>query len=181
VPDTGGIRTADPKTPGSWNRYVYTYGDPVNFYDPRGLLQAAPGDGTEGGDCEHLYVDGISYGCIGGGGGGSEGGGGDDEPPDPSPAPCHNWGCMPPAFARAMQALTLNQDCLNLYGTAQTRTGRWDPAVVLTSLFLAQDGTYGSANCSCTNSDTCTTSFAAPVVLPSRIVLSAPTVRHLTS
>jgi len=45
-----------------------------------------------------------------------------------------------------MQALTLNQDCYDLFGTAQTRQGKWDPTVVLTSLFFAQDGRYGSVN-----------------------------------
>jgi len=64
-----------PGDPGSWNRYSYVQGDPVNFHDPSGLLQAAP-DGIEGGDCVHLYVDGISYGCVGGGGGGGGAGGG---------------------------------------------------------------------------------------------------------
>jgi RHS repeat-associated protein len=28
--------------PGSWNRYGYVQGDPVNFHDPRGLMQEAP-------------------------------------------------------------------------------------------------------------------------------------------
>jgi RHS repeat-associated protein len=67
--------SAGPGEPGSWNRYTYVQADPVNFHDSSGLLQAAS-DGTDGGDCVHLYVDGISYGCIGGGGGGSGAGGG---------------------------------------------------------------------------------------------------------
>jgi len=44
---TGRFLTADPyKTsagasdPGSWNRYAYVQGDPVNFYDPQGLARA---------------------------------------------------------------------------------------------------------------------------------------------
>ena len=37
TPDPGGIRTADPKNPGSWNRYAYANGDPVNRNDPTGL------------------------------------------------------------------------------------------------------------------------------------------------
>ena len=36
----------DPGEPGSFNRYAYSAGDPVNFYDPRGLLIECP-DGTE--------------------------------------------------------------------------------------------------------------------------------------
>ena len=39
TPDPGGIRTADPKEPGSWNRYAYVGGDPVNFRDPQGLFR----------------------------------------------------------------------------------------------------------------------------------------------
>ena len=33
TPDPGGIRTANPKNPGSWNRYAYGRGDPVNHRD----------------------------------------------------------------------------------------------------------------------------------------------------
>jgi RHS repeat-associated protein len=40
-PDPGGIRTADPTDPGSWNRYAYTEGDPVNFGDPTGQSRIA--------------------------------------------------------------------------------------------------------------------------------------------
>jgi RHS repeat-associated protein len=36
TPDPAGIRGADPKDPGSWNRYAYVGGDPVNFSDPSG-------------------------------------------------------------------------------------------------------------------------------------------------
>ncbi|MEW5980576.1 MAG: RHS repeat-associated core domain-containing protein, partial [Acidobacteriota bacterium] len=35
--------------PGSWNKYSYVEGDPVNYYDPAGLLLAKPGDDTHGG------------------------------------------------------------------------------------------------------------------------------------
>jgi RHS repeat-associated protein len=35
-PDPGGLRTANPRDPGSWNRYAYVGGDPVNFADPSG-------------------------------------------------------------------------------------------------------------------------------------------------
>jgi RHS repeat-associated protein len=37
-PDPGGIKTADPGTPPSWNRYGYVNGDPVNHTDRHGLL-----------------------------------------------------------------------------------------------------------------------------------------------
>jgi RHS repeat-associated protein len=35
--DPGGVRTANPRDPGSWNRYGYVQGDPVNFTDRHGL------------------------------------------------------------------------------------------------------------------------------------------------
>ena len=38
-PDPGGIKTADPKNPGSWNRYPYVTGDPANHSDPNGTEQ----------------------------------------------------------------------------------------------------------------------------------------------
>ena len=158
--DPGGISTADPRDPGSWNRFAYVGGDPVNFVDPSGTNRLM---------CD-VYTD---YGCAGTGtafsGGGwylnlineagegwsysssgflpSSGGAGDPQGGSGSSAPvATNWQLMPAAFSRAMQALTLNQDCFNLFGNSTSRAGKWDPTVVLTSLFLTQDGSYGSVN-----------------------------------
>jgi RHS repeat-associated protein len=54
TPDPGGIRTADPKNPTSWNRYAYANGDPVNFNDPAGAFgcPVGYGEGEEIVDCE---------------------------------------------------------------------------------------------------------------------------------
>jgi RHS repeat-associated protein len=41
-PDPGGIKTANPTDPGSWNRYAYVGGDPVNYIDPGGLFRCNP-------------------------------------------------------------------------------------------------------------------------------------------
>ncbi len=41
-PDRSGILAADPKDPGTWNRYAYVLGDPVNFVDPHGLYACGP-------------------------------------------------------------------------------------------------------------------------------------------
>ena len=66
---TGRFLTADPyqasggpASPQSWNRYSYVHGDPVNFRDPRGLLEAAP-DGF----CPAEYHDCGGWGWLGGG------------------------------------------------------------------------------------------------------------------
>ena len=37
-PDPGGLATADPSNPTSWNRYAYVYDDPVNFTDIIGAI-----------------------------------------------------------------------------------------------------------------------------------------------
>jgi RHS repeat-associated protein len=49
-PGAGRFMTADPylasggvESPGSWNRYAYVEGDPVNFIDRRGLFRDTPG------------------------------------------------------------------------------------------------------------------------------------------
>ena len=54
--NTGRFLTPDPyrasggpADPGSWNRYAYVQGDPVNFHDPRGLLAIWPHDDPGGG------------------------------------------------------------------------------------------------------------------------------------
>jgi hypothetical protein len=44
--DPGGIKTAVPSRPSSWNRYAYVGGDPVNYYDPSGMFMLVPDPGT---------------------------------------------------------------------------------------------------------------------------------------
>lgn len=69
------MASGGPSDPQSWNRYGYGANDPVNRYDPTGLMaDANPGDTT--GDCIAVYVNGISWGCLGGTGTGTIGGGG---------------------------------------------------------------------------------------------------------
>jgi RHS repeat-associated protein len=58
------------QAPGTWNRYAYASGDPVNLHDPTGLMSKAP-DGTCGDD---VIIDGIEYGCDGSYEGGGSGG-----------------------------------------------------------------------------------------------------------
>ena len=63
-PDPGGIMTARPRNPGSWNRYMYVLGDPMNLNDPRGKIACDPGDDDADDDCDD------SDSSDGGGGGG---------------------------------------------------------------------------------------------------------------
>ena len=46
--EAGGRGAGNPGDPGSWNRYAYTRGDPVNRFDPNGTDDS--GDGGDGGD-----------------------------------------------------------------------------------------------------------------------------------
>jgi len=41
-PDRGGIKTADPNNPSSWNRYAYTMGDPIGSFHPHGREDCDP-------------------------------------------------------------------------------------------------------------------------------------------
>jgi len=59
--DPGGIRTAHPGNPTSWNRYAYVNGDPVNFQDPHGLDGNCGPDGTWMG--EGCYMGGAGAGA----------------------------------------------------------------------------------------------------------------------
>ena len=62
------MASGGPGDPGSWNRYAYTRGDPVNRFDPRG---------TEDGDVPTFTVTGYcGDACDDGDGGGGDGGGG---------------------------------------------------------------------------------------------------------
>ncbi len=175
-PGTGTFLTPDPyiasggsANPASWNKYAYTMGDPINGRDPRGLYTEYDGADTTdygggGNTCVVSKSDDTDpedqcYGDTGATGSSgttvcganqflsSSGSCGDDGTGDaPSPTPCSDWGCMPAAYQAALTALTQNTACMDLFGNAKTRAGKWNPVTVLTSLFQAQSGTYGSVN-----------------------------------
>ena len=67
-PDPGGVNTADPRNPVSWNRYAYVYGDPANANDPTGQFELW---------CE-VYP--FSSGCPSLGGGTGSGGSSGSQP-----------------------------------------------------------------------------------------------------
>lgn len=58
TPDLGGIFTADPKDPTSWNRYTYANDDPINFFDPAGRYAEWAGgwDGSGLGDWDYCDI-----------------------------------------------------------------------------------------------------------------------------
>jgi len=66
-PDPGGVATADPTNPASWNRYAYAVGDPANGNDPTGQIVCFDPD------AQSIY-DGSCTGDDGGWGGGGGGG-----------------------------------------------------------------------------------------------------------
>ena len=62
------LNSAGLGNPGSWNRYAYTSGDPVNKNDPRGLeecLDCIGDDGGGGGGCDPSLDSGCSPGLPG--------------------------------------------------------------------------------------------------------------------
>jgi RHS repeat-associated protein len=112
TPDPGGMATANPNDPASWNRYAYVNGDPTNFMDPGGTNAMNPDSGGNS-LCwgTSIYMDGVYYGCTGGiggmpGGGGGGGGGGNGDGFcggsyfDPTPNPACDAQIPPPVARR---------------------------------------------------------------------------------
>ena len=69
--DPAGFKAARPQNPGTWNRYAYTAGDPVNGNDPSGL-DGYSGDfggsyevGVDWGYCDSVCVEQESFTSIG--------------------------------------------------------------------------------------------------------------------
>ncbi len=153
---------ADASDPQTWNQYGYARNDPTNRSDPTGLDpycgpdEIWDGEGcmfgagsSQPGQCGPDWISdaGFSGPCANPCPVGQSNLLPNNTPnpacyyagpptgPAPTPTPtCSDWSCMPAAFARAVQALTLNTQCMDLFGTAKTRAGKFDPVIVLTNI-----------------------------------------------
>jgi len=126
-PDPGGISTANPKNPMSWNRYAYANSDPINFNDPSGQIVVYVGttcsgvydSGNDmqyvGMDCEPVYTNVGTGGPTSDGGGGGGGGGSDVPPATPvnDATMLNEW---MQGLRKASQILNSNPDCADLFG-----------------------------------------------------------------
>jgi RHS repeat-associated protein len=119
---------SNPKDPGSWNRYAYTRGDPVNRFDPNGTCDittySTSTDGT-------IVVDCTDIGDSGDDGSGDDGSGDDDGIGDTSvPYSCAPATCAPsPSYQQVFQecsnyaqsqANTKINTAVNIWGTVKT-------------------------------------------------------------
>jgi RHS repeat-associated protein len=140
-----------PRDPRGWNQYAYAEGDPVNGNDPTGrstcwvdsVVQDENGVGKVIVDClsRGATLDGqVTYDIS------------QPVPPDPTQLfqtyakqaqqdlgrqldQQERTNVLLDAYVQAEKDLDNNTPCQNLYGTAQTRSNGWDPAVVLANLF----------------------------------------------
>jgi RHS repeat-associated protein len=164
---TGRFNVADPykasggpEDPGSWNRYAYVVGDPLNFNDPRGLALCdvksyfqVNGSWFANVLCVSEYSS-MEQGTVTLGIAGSPLQA-DPTVLNPTLAKRANdligkdldnaelWDFLYDAYVQAQNLLKDNKPCIQLFGTDETRNNGWDPAVVLGKLFWRQ-GNLGS-------------------------------------
>jgi RHS repeat-associated protein len=132
------MASGGPEDPGSWNRYAYVAADPVNFNDPIGLAREEPVNDWGLPPSWRIITQVISDGevvtevpIIGFWQG--------PRPSRRSPRLSNTERAeqhLMPALSRAIQALTLNEECLELFGNEETRSGKYNPVTVLTDLVM---------------------------------------------
>jgi RHS repeat-associated protein len=98
------VASVGPRDPGSWNRYSYTRGDPVNRYDPSGMDDCGPEDDSS--DCNQIP---NAFILVSG--------------PPPNPGAEKGAKSSPPTTAQylfTMDVLALKADARNLAGDLLT-------------------------------------------------------------
>ena len=111
-PDPGGVKTAKPKNPITWNRYIYANDDPVNRVDPAGTDSCFLGESGGGCDlppsCDPLLFGLLpTPGCDAGG----DDDGSDDDATEAGPTPCS-------FSAQSLQNYMLNATAYKAHGVA---------------------------------------------------------------
>ena len=147
-------RAASINSTGTWNKYSYALGDPVNWRDPHGTNLCPPDTDDSVNVCDQDPGDGdggITYceanpsdpSCGGGGSGGAgSGGGGDDTPTSQNRA-------LLLAIKEALDSALSNTDCASIFGRSPSQMFGTAPNAenVLDSLIGSTGGAtspYGS-------------------------------------
>ncbi|QOY91370.1 RHS repeat-associated core domain-containing protein [Paludibaculum fermentans] len=153
----GRFTTADPYrasggagNPGSWNRYAYVEGDPVNHIDPKGLQAMNPGYVCPYFDPEHWLTCYFTDPSPGGEPGVGPGPAPPPESPDPVPADPNYINNQIVAGVRAQSSSLLrsNTDCAGLFGAFSDSAAQFMdqvPIVLISSAAVpdAKPGTGG--------------------------------------
>jgi RHS repeat-associated protein len=130
-------RSAHPKSPGSWNRYAYTRGDPVNRTDRLGLEDECTDDGDcDESDSSNTYCDDNEESC-------DDGGGGNEEPQNiyKQLSQTTQTSLLNNALESALELLEQPGCTLALFNGVQP--GQLAPAQVLQNLYTSGNITYG--------------------------------------
>ena len=125
--------SAKPKNPGSWNRYGYVGGDPVNLLDPRGMEQQGCGpdwttDPSLSGPCclpggsGFLPDPSVDPGCSAGS---SDDGGGDSSDDNSTPGPTCPPGYIPATTQAQLQSIVGTAESYNGHQISHGSTGHY--------------------------------------------------------
>ena len=130
---------------GSWNKYAYAQGDPVNRIDFSGKQSKTVDECGENEDCDYCDENPDAFACSGDLSGDGGGGGGTTDEGGSGFTPCKDAGCLPEALAAALKDLSKTQ-CAGLFGTAQTRDGAFNPTAVIQQVYNLSGGTVNGSS-----------------------------------